>query len=104
MITRLELPISIDYSALAAVCEQYHVQRLAVFGSVLRDDFQPDSDIDLLVEFDPAHQPGLIGLGMLEAALAEVLHRSVDLLTFRSLHPLIRTQVLENAKIIYDAA
>ena len=83
------------------VAEQ--VRRLALFGSVLRDDFRPDSDVDVLVEFDPAHVPGLDFLEM-QAELSRILGRQVDLFTPGFLSPYIRAQVLAEAEVQYGAA
>jgi predicted nucleotidyltransferase len=98
------LPIALSPDAISAFCDRHHIRRLALFGSVLRTDFTPTSDVDMLVEFDPAHIPGLIGLGIMQEELAALIGQRVDLLTFKSLHPLIRDTVLREAQIIYDAA
>lgn len=77
--------ISIDRERLAAFCREQHVKRLALFGSVLRDDFGPESDIDVLVEFEPGHVPGLFGLARLERELSAFFGgRKVDLRTPRT--------------------
>jgi len=72
--------LQIEQSALADFCRRHHIRRLAFFGSVLRDDFRPDSDVDVLVEFEPRHMPGLAFFAM-EAELSELLARKVDLNT-----------------------
>ena len=76
------MPPQIDISTdrLARFCRQNHIRRMALFGSVLRDDFRPDSDIDILVEFEPVQSPGLRFFGM-EIELSEMLGRKVDLNT-----------------------
>jgi predicted nucleotidyltransferase len=66
------LPIELSQSALAAFCHENHICRLGFFGSVLRDDFSQESDVDVLVEFEPEHVPGLIGLAGLELELSEI--------------------------------
>jgi uncharacterized protein len=98
------LPISLPEETLYAFCRRHHIRRLSLFGSVLRSDFTPESDIDMLVEFEPDHIPGLIRLGTMQIELGELLGREVDLLTPKSLHPSIRGRVLEQARVIYDAA
>jgi predicted nucleotidyltransferase len=95
--------LEIDLEQLAAFCRRNHIRWLAVFGSALRDDFGPDSDVDVLVEFDPEHIPGYQFITMQEE-LAALLRRRVDLLTKNSLHRLIRTRVLDEAQVLYDAA
>ena len=98
------LPIPLSPDVISAFCDRHHIRRLALFGSVFRTDFTPTSDVDMLVEFDPAHIPGLIGLGIMQEELAALIGQRVDLLTFKSLHPMIRDTVLREAQIIYDAA
>jgi len=72
--------ITLDPSLLATFCEKHHIRRLSLFGSVLRDDFRPDSDVDMLVEFDPEHVPGFIGLCEMEFELGDRLGgRRIDL-------------------------
>lgn len=87
-----------------AFCVRHHIRRLSLFGSILRDDFTPQSDIDVLVEFEPDHVPGLIRLEMMQIELTALIGRDTDLLTPRSLHPSIRGRVLEQAQVLYDAA
>jgi predicted nucleotidyltransferase len=98
------LPITIPQPQIAAFCQRHHIRRLALFGSVLRPDFRPESDVDVLVEFQPDHIPGLIGLLTMQDELACILERDVDLLTPKFLHHHIRQRILEEARIIYDAA
>jgi hypothetical protein len=87
----------------AELCRHYHVRRLALFGSVLRDDFAPTSDVDVLVEFEPGHTLGL-GFFRLQEDLASVLGRPVDVLTRNSLSPYLRERVLAQAKDVFVAA
>ncbi len=94
--------ITLDPSLLATFCEKHHIRRLSLFGSVLRDDFRPDSDVDMLVEFDPEHVPGFIGLCEMEFELGDRLGgRRIDLVTSRALNHLIRERVLNDAAVIY---
>jgi predicted nucleotidyltransferase len=96
--------IAIDRAAIKAFCERHHVSRLAVFGSVLRDDFDADSDVDVLVEFQPGHVPGLNFVSM-ERELSELLQgRRVDLVTPKFLNGRIRERVLREAEPLYVAA
>jgi predicted nucleotidyltransferase len=94
----------IDRSAVTAFCQRHHIARLALFGSALRDDFGADSDVDLLVEFQPGHVPGLSFVSM-ERELSGLLHgRRVDLVTPKFLNGRIRDQILREAEPLYVAA
>ena len=95
--------IPIDQDKIAEFCRRHHICRLALFGSVLRDDFGPNSDVDVLVEFEPGHVPGLAFLAM-EAELSEILGRKVDLNTPNFLSPYFRDLVLTEAEVYYVAA
>lgn len=87
--------------ALARICGERGVRRLALFGSRLKGTHRPDSDIDLLVEFEPGHVPGLLGLSTLEIDLGRVLGHKVDLRTAHDLSPHFRDEVLHGARTIY---
>ena len=89
---------------IADFCQRHHVRRLSLFGSVLRDDFRPESDIDILVEFEPAAGVGYFGLFDMKEELARVLGRDVDLQTPMSLSPYFRDRVVREAVPLYDAA
>ncbi len=94
-----------DRGKIAEFCRKNHVRRLALFGSVLRDDFRPDSDVDVLVEFEPGHVPGLLRLAGMEHELSELFAgRRVDLRTPADLSRYFRDEVLSTARIQYDAA
>jgi predicted nucleotidyltransferase len=95
--------IEIPKDRIAEFCRINHIRRLALFGSVLRDDFGPDSDVDVLVEFEPEHVPGLRFFGM-EIELSEILGRKVDLNTPGFLSKYFRDEVLAEAEVQYDAA
>jgi predicted nucleotidyltransferase len=95
--------ISVDEAALAAFCERHHIRRLALFGSVLRDDFRIDSDVDVLVEFEPDHVPGF-SFVTIQDQLTELLGRRVDLHTAASLSRHFRDDVLRQAELHYVAA
>ena len=94
--------IAINRKRLAGFCRRNHIRRLALFGSVLRDDFGPDSDVDVLVEFEPDHVPGLRFFA-LERELSEILGRKVDLNTPSFLSPYFRSRVLAEAEVQYVA-
>jgi uncharacterized protein len=93
----------VDREKLAEFCRRHHIRRLAFFGSVLRDDFRPDSDVDVLVEFESAHVPGLSFFSM-EEELSGILGRKVDLNTPKFISRYFRDQVLAEASVQYDAA
>lgn len=95
--------IEIPRERLAEFCRRHHIRRLAVFGSVLRDDFGPESDVDVLVEFEPDKTPGLSFFRM-EDELSEILGREVDLNTPQSLSRYFRDEVLAEAQPLYVAA
>ena len=95
--------VEIDRGLIAAFCRKHHIQRLALFGSVLRDDFRSDSDVDVLVEYVPGHTPGLAFFEM-EAELSGLLGRKVDLNTPNFLSRRFRDQVMAEAEVLYGAA
>ena len=88
---------------IAEVCRKYRVLELSVFGSASRGHMRPDSDIDLLVEFQPNAGIGLFEFAQLELDLAALLGRRVDLVSKRGLKPRIRPDVLNDAKLLYAA-
>lgn len=94
--------LSIDRDAVSALCRRHRIKRLALFGSVIRNDFRPDSDVDILVEFESGQTPGLDFIAI-ERELSELLGRRVDLVTPKSLIPRIRDQVLASAEPLYSA-
>jgi hypothetical protein len=95
--------ITIPRDEIASFCRQNRIRRLALFGSVLRRDFGPESDVDVLVEFEPGAEPGLRFFGM-QRDLSELLGRPVDLHTPQFLSPYFRDQVVAEAAVQYDAA
>jgi len=100
MISRSRIPIPKD--ALAEFCRRHYIRRLALFGSVLREDFRPDSDVDVLVEFEPGHVPGFFGLFDMEQELTTLFHgRKVDLRTPQDLSRYFRDDVLARAEVQY---
>jgi|SRR5688572_20444708 uncharacterized protein len=95
--------LSITTEEIAAFCRRHHIRRLAVFGSVLRDDFGPESDVDVLVEFEEGHTPGLAFVSMADE-LEGIVGRPVDLLTPQMLSRWLKPLVMRDARVIYDAA
>ncbi len=96
------VPIAVDYEALSSFCRKHHILKLSFFGSVLREDFGRESDVDVLVEFEPDHVPGLAFFRM-EAELSAILGRKVDLNTPHFLSPRFREQVEAQAQPQYVA-
>jgi hypothetical protein len=92
----------LDPQQVAEFCRRCHIRRLALFGSVLREDFSPNSDVDVLVDFEPGHTPGLAFFAMQEE-LSRIVGRTVDLHTPRFLSPYFRDEVLAEAEVLYDA-
>ena len=92
--------IPVDEKRIAAFCRRHHIRRLSLFGSVLREDFAPDSDVDVLVEFEPDHVPGLAFFAM-ETELSDLLGRKVDLNTPGFVSPYFRNEVLAEAEVQY---
>ena len=99
----MSVKIEVPKEAIAAFCRRHHIRQLAFFGSVLRNDFTPESDVDVLVEFEPGQTPGFAFVGMQEE-LAEILGREVDLNTEGWMSCRFVDQVLAVAEVIYDAA
>ncbi len=95
--------IEIPSQEIADLCRRYQVSELAVFGSFLREDFGPESDIDLLVEFSPDAEIGFLALARMGRELASLLHHKVDLVPKAGLKPKIRKDVLSGRKVLYAA-
>lgn len=95
--------IIIDQEKIDKFCRRHHIRRLALFGSVLREDFSPESDVDVLVEFESGHVPGL-GFFSMEKELSEILGRKVDLNTPHFLSPYFRDRILLEAEAQYVAS
>jgi len=95
--------IVLPEAAIAEICRRYQVKELAVFGSAVRGELRPDSDIDLLVDFLPEARPGLLGLSALTRELSALLGRPVDLGVKPALKPRIRPGILAEAQVIYAA-
>lgn len=88
---------------LAEFCERNHIKRLSVFGSAIRGQLTPQSDIDLLVEFEENHTPGLFSIVRMEMELSETIGRKVDLRTPEDLSQYFRDEVMQNAELQYQA-
>jgi predicted nucleotidyltransferase len=96
--------ISIPKTDILEFCRRNQIRRLSFFGSVLRDDFTAQSDVDVLVEFEPEARIGLITLSGLEIELSQILGRQVEIHTLKGLNPLFREEVLETAEVTYEQA
>jgi uncharacterized protein len=102
-ITTIDLPMK----PIAEFCDRWQVTEFALFGSVLRDDFRPDSDIDVMVQFHPEAHPTFSTLDQMEAALKAIFHREIDLITRHSIETsrnyLRRQEILSTAQVIYES-
>lgn len=98
MIAKVQIPPE----AIEVFCEKHHIRRLSLFGSVLRDDFRSDSDVDVLVEFEPGMEPGLLGISAMQRELSQLLGRNVDLRTPAELSRYFRDRVLATAQVQYE--
>jgi len=96
----MSIKTKVPQAEIAAFCRRNAIRKLALFGSVLRDDFTPDSDVDVLVEFEPGHTPGLAFFRM-QRELSAILGRKADLNTAKDLSPYFRQQVLDEAEVLY---
>lgn len=97
----IERHITLPRIEIARFCQQHHIRKLSLFGSVLRDDFHSDSDVDILVEFEPGYVPGLLKMAGLEIQLSEILGQKADLRTAAELSRYFRKDVVDNAEPIY---
>src|SRR5262245_32385932 len=96
--------IGVPRDRVGELCRRYHIRWLALLASVPREDFGPDSDIDLLVEFEPAERYTYFTLARFEEDLSGVLGRRVDVHVPRTLHPFLRDKVLSQAEEVYVGA
>ena len=92
--------VQLPEAEIADLCRRHHVRRLSLFGSILSDEFKPESDVDMLVEFEPGRHPGLAFFG-LQAELSDLIGRQVDLNTALDLSRYFRDEVVAGAKAIY---
>ena len=96
------LPVEIPREAIAAFCVRNHIRKLSLFGSILTERFREDSDIDMLVEFEPGRGPGMLGIVRMERELSGVLGRKVDLRTAGDLSRFFRAEVVASAVPQYE--
>jgi uncharacterized protein len=99
----MDLDVFLSSKQLRSFCQKHHIRQLSFFGSVVRDDFGPQSDIDVLVEFEPGHTPGF-DFFMMEVELSQLLEHKVDLQTLNFLSPEIRRSVLSETVPAYEQA
>lgn len=96
--------IDISKEKISDFCQYWHITKLSLFGSVLRDDFRLESDIDVLVEFETGHIPGFLKLHQIQEELSTLLeNRQIDLVTPKSLNHRIRDRILSEAEVYYVA-
>lgn len=101
MMKQNTLPINLSQEEINHFCQSYSIRKLSLFGSVLRDDFTRESDVDVLVEFEPGKTPGLDIITM-EDELSSIINRQIDLRTLADLSRYFREQVLIEAMVIYE--
>ncbi len=101
------IQIDVPKEKIAAFCRRNHIRELALFGSALRSDFRPDSDVDMLVEFEPGQEPGLMELVAMENELSEILGRKADMVerqaVERSENYIRKRYVLQSMEKVYVA-
>jgi predicted nucleotidyltransferase len=97
----MAVAIPVDRGAIADFCRRCQIRKLAFFGSVLREDFHSESDVDVLVEFQPGAAVGLIRLAAMERELSAVLQRKTDIRTPSDLSRYFRDEVVRNAEVLY---
>ena len=93
--------IAIPRDKIESFCKKHHIRKLSFFGSVLRDDFNPDSDVDVLAEFEPNQVVGFLRLSSMEMELSEILGYKVDLRTPAELSRYFRQEVIDSAEVQY---
>ena len=99
----MDLMLTFETAQFLDLCRRHHIRWLALFGSALREDFRPDSDLDILVDFEPEHTPGW-AFAEIQEQLSELLDRDVDLHTPRPLSRHFRDEVLASARTVYGQA
>jgi predicted nucleotidyltransferase len=97
------MQLDIPFDKIQAFCRRHRIRRLSLFGSVLRSDFRDDSDVDVLVEFQPNLRLGFLGLAAIERELSVLIGRHVDLRTPQDLSPYFREDVMRTAVVQYAA-
>lgn len=98
----MSIELTIPEAEIKALCRRYRVRRLSLFGSALREDFGPQSDVDVLVEFELDAAVGFLTLNRMARELSEILGKPVDLVPRRGLKPAIREDVLRGEQVIYE--
>ncbi|MEC4984411.1 MAG: nucleotidyltransferase family protein [Oscillatoria sp. PMC 1068.18] len=96
-----QLPIPIPVNKITEFCQRNQIQKLSLFGSILRNDFRPDSDVDMLVEFLPEKKVGFFDLAGMQIELTEIVGRKVDLRTLEELSRYFRQKVIDSAQELY---
>ncbi|MCZ7585147.1 MAG: nucleotidyltransferase family protein [Deltaproteobacteria bacterium] len=96
--------VNLPADTIAEFCERHRIRRFAFFGSVIRDDFGPESDVDILIEFDPDARVGFLSLAGMEIELSDLLNRRVEIHTVRGLHPRYRDEILSEAEFQFEQA
>ena len=96
------MPVTLHREFLESFCLRNHIRRLSLFGSVLTPRFRTDSDVDMLVEFEPGHVPGYFDLARMEMDLTAAVGRTVDLRTQHELSRYFRDEVLSSALTAYE--
>jgi len=99
----MDLPIAIDRARIAAFCREHHLTKLSLFGSVRTERFTPESDVDVLFEYDPAHVPSLFDVAAMEEELSGILGRKADMRTPEDLSRHFREEVVRTARVEYAA-
>jgi hypothetical protein len=99
----MAIRITVDHNKIAQFCGKHHIVKLAFFGSVLGDKFSHDSDVDVLVYFEPSHIPGLLGMAKMELELSGILERKADLRTPNDISTLFREDVVHSSEVEYAA-
>jgi predicted nucleotidyltransferase len=94
---------TVPHQAIEAFCRKHHVRRLSLFGSAAREELRPESDVDVLVEFQAEARVGFLELSRMQRELTEIFHRPVDLVPRAGLKPAIREQILEEEVVLYAA-
>lgn len=100
----MNIRVEINQEAITAFCRRNQIRMLALFGSVLREDFSPESDVDVLVDFEPDARVGMISLAGMEIELGRMLGRRVEMHTLKGLNPLFHDEVLNLAEVQYEKA
>lgn len=100
----MESILNVDPVQLNSICRRHQIRQLSIFGSALRTDFGPESDVDLLVEFEADARIGFMALGAIEQEFEALFQRKVDLVIKRSLRPLLEDEILRTSKLLYEAA